>query len=93
MTMTEDMWMALAASFGPILRHAFPKASAGERMAVCEALRDQVKLREHWFAPRDTDGSPKGRDSVAGSTRSATAGAAESGIAQTHSHPPLHGKG
>lgn len=48
--MSEELWLALGAAFGPVLREAFPKASSRERMQVSEALVGEVRKRESWFA-------------------------------------------
>lgn len=42
-------YMDIAAAFGPVLKDGFPKASPMFRMAVAEALADEVRKREHWF--------------------------------------------
>jgi len=49
--MTQDeRVLAIGAAFGPILKAAFPNASAFERMAVTDALATEVEKRTGWFA-------------------------------------------
>jgi hypothetical protein len=48
--MSDELWLALGAAFGPVLREAFPKASSRERMQVGEALVAEVRKRESWLA-------------------------------------------
>lgn len=47
---SDEMWLDLAAAFGPTLKEAFPDHTAMERMHVADALADVVKAREGWFA-------------------------------------------
>jgi hypothetical protein len=47
--MTEELWLALASSFGPILREAFPDAPPSMRAVVGEMIANEVRKRESWF--------------------------------------------
>lgn len=52
---TEELWHGLAASFGPVLKEAFPEYSPVERMRAGEALCAEVRKREGWFNPAGSE--------------------------------------
>jgi len=48
----EDIYMDLAAAFGPILKQSFPSSDPRFRYAIAAALSEAVKERSGWFAPQ-----------------------------------------
>lgn len=46
----DERLLAMGAAFGPVLKAAFPDKSAAERMAVADALAEEVEKRGAWFA-------------------------------------------
>jgi len=45
----EVLWDGLAASFGPVLKAAFPDTHSITRMQAAEALSGEVRKRANWF--------------------------------------------
>jgi hypothetical protein len=45
-----DLFMDLAAAFGPVLKESFPDSDPRFRYAVAAALSEKVRERAHWFA-------------------------------------------